>query len=85
MQIELTPEAKAHLQYWQDTDNKAILQKTEKLLDAILENPYKGVGKPEPLKHQLAGKWSRRINKEHRFVYSVQDNTLYIYSLKGHY
>lgn len=85
MQIELTPEAKAHLQYWQDTGNKAILQKIEQLLDAILENPFKGIGKLEALKHQLAGKWSRRINKEHRFVYAVKDNTLYVYSLKGHY
>ena len=85
MQIELTPEAKAHLQHWRETGNKPILQKIEQLLDAILENPYKGIGKPEPLKHQLAGKWSRRINKEHRFIYAVQGHTLYVYSLKGHY
>jgi toxin YoeB len=85
MQIELTPEAKNHLQYWQNTGNQAVLRKIEQLLDSIIENPYKGIGKPEPLKHQLAGKWSRRIDKEHRFVYSINDNILYIYSLKGHY
>lgn len=85
MQIELTPEARAHLQFWRDSGNTAILQKIERLLDSILDNPYKGIGKPEPLKHQLAGKWSRRINKEHRFVYSIKDNTIFIYSLKGHY
>jgi len=53
--------------------------------NAIIIEPYKGIGKPEPLKYQLSGKWSRRIDKENRFVYNVEDNILYIYSLKGHY
>ncbi|MGF1636633.1 MAG: Txe/YoeB family addiction module toxin [Cyclobacteriaceae bacterium] len=61
------------MQYWQDTGNKALLQKIEKLLDSILDNPYKGIGKPEALKHQLAGKWSRRITKEDRMVYTVNE------------
>jgi len=85
MQIELTPEAKTHLEFWKDSGKIKILKKIEQLLDSILENPYNGIGKPEPLKYQLAGKWSRRINKEHRFVYAIKENTLYIYSLKGHY
>ncbi len=85
MQIVLTPEAKTHLQYWQDTGNKALLQKIEKLLDSILDNPYKDIGKPEALKHQLAGKWSRRISKKHRMDYTVNENTLYVFSLKRHY
>ena len=63
--------------------------KVEKLLDAIQENPYKGIGKPEPLKHNLSGAWSRRITQEHRLVYEVNDKndivTLDILSLKGHY
>ena len=62
--------------------------KVEKLLDAIQENPYKGIGKPEPLKHNLSGAWSRRITQEHRLVYEVNDKndivTLDILSLKGH-
>lgn len=65
MQIALTQEAKADLEYWKNLGKTEILQKIEKLLDSILESPYKGIGKPEPLKHQLAGKWSRRINKEY--------------------
>lgn len=85
MQIELTQEAKADLEYWKNLGKSDILQKIEKLLDSILESPYKEICKPETLKHQLAGKWSRRVNKEHRFVYAIKDNTLYIYSLKGHY
>ncbi|MEZ4906713.1 MAG: Txe/YoeB family addiction module toxin [Saprospiraceae bacterium] len=52
---------------------------------SILETPFDELGKPEPLKYGLAPKWSRRINKEHRYVYMITDNTLLIYSLRGHY
>jgi toxin YoeB len=59
------------------------------LLRAIQENPFQGIGKPEPLKHNLSGVWSRRINQEHRIIYEIIDeNTieiLNIISLKGHY
>jgi toxin YoeB len=85
MQIELTTEAQAHLLYWKKTGNKAILKKIDKLTDAILENPHTGIGKPEALKYNLAPKWSRRITGEHRYVYLVENNTLFVYSLKGHY
>jgi toxin YoeB len=85
MQIELSSEAKQHILYWQKTSNKAILNKISKLTDAILENPYTGIGKPEALKYDLSPKWSRRITQEHRYVYMVENETLYIYSLKGHY
>jgi toxin YoeB len=85
MQIELTDAAREHLLFWRKTGNKAILQKIEKLTDAILENPFEGIGKPEPLKYELTGYWSRRITQEHRFVYVITDDTLIIASLKGHY
>ena len=85
MQIIYTPKAKEHLDYWVKTGNKPILSRILKLTNAIIENPFKGIGKPEPLKHDLAGKWSRKINDEHRYVYQVQGNVLNIYSLKGHY
>ncbi len=85
MQVELTPKAKKDIDYWQKTNNAAILKRIELLFDAILQNPYKGIGKPEALKYQLSGKWSRRITDEHRFVYAVEEDTLRIYSLKGHY
>ena len=59
------------------------------MLRAIQESPYEGIGKPEPLKHNLSGVWSRRINQEHRIIYEIIDeNTieiLNIISLKGHY
>jgi len=85
MQIVLTDDAQDHLFFWRKTGNKAILQKINKLTDAIIENPFEGIGKPEALKYELAGKWSRRINQEHRYVYRVEDETLIVFSLKGHY
>jgi len=56
--------------YWQNTDIK-ILQRINDLIKDIKRSPFKGIGKPEPLKFYLAGKWSRRINDEHRLVYEV--------------
>ncbi|MGN6395378.1 MAG: Txe/YoeB family addiction module toxin [Mucilaginibacter sp.] len=59
------------------------------LIADIIEHPFEGIGKPEPLKHALSGKWSRRINSEHRLVYEILPNNdiviLSILSLKGHY
>ena len=69
MEVIFTPQAKEDLNYWKKTDNKAIQKKIEQLIAAIQENPYEGIGKPETLKHQLSGSWSRRINSEHRIVY----------------
>jgi len=55
------------------------------LLISIQQNPFEGIGKPEALKHELAGKWSRRISEEHRIVYDVIDDKIRIFFLKGHY
>jgi toxin YoeB len=85
MQIELSTEAQSHILFWQQSGNKAILKKIEKLTDAIIKNPFTGIGKPEALKYDLAPKWSRRITLEHRYIYLVENEILYIYSLKGHY
>lgn len=85
MEIIFTPEARAHLAYWQENGNVTVHDKISELLKSIRETPFTGIGKPERLKHNLAGKWSRRINREHRIVYQVKENSIYIYSLKGHY
>jgi toxin YoeB len=85
MQIIYLPQADADLAYWVKTGNKAILKKIMQLTKAIIEDPYRGIGKPEALKYNLAPKWSRRITKEHRYVYLVLEDTLYVYSLKDHY
>jgi toxin YoeB len=85
MEIEYLPDADADWEDWKKSGNKAVLKRIEKLTEAILENPYEGIGKPEQLKYDMAGKWSRRITDEHRYVYIIKDDTLFIYSLKGHY
>lgn len=85
MEIVYLPKADKDLDYWIKTDNKAILKKIAQLTEAIINNPYSGTGKPEALKYQLAGKWSRRINDEHRYVYQIESDILKVYSLRGHY
>jgi toxin YoeB len=85
MEVVFTPKAMEHLTEWQKSGNTAVQKKIKELLFSIRESPFKGVGKPEALKHQLSGKWSRRINGEHRIVYAVDDELIKIYSLKGHY
>jgi toxin YoeB len=70
--------------YWQMTDKK-ILKHINELIKDILRNPYQGKGKPEPLKYELEGYWSRKINKEHRLVYKVKDDLLIIVQCKYHY
>ena len=73
--------------YWKKSGNKAIMNRISALLKDIIEHPYTGIGKPEPLKYDLAGKWSRRINSEHRLIYSVNENiiTVYVFSMRNHY
>lgn len=85
MEIIYLPQADEDLAYWAKTGNKAILKKIAELTRAILENPYAGIGRPEALKYDLAPKWPRRITKEHRYIYLVKDEKLYVYSVKGHY
>ena len=70
--------------YWQMHDKK-ILKRINQLVKDISRNPFEGIGKPEPLKENLAGLWSRRIDGEHRIVYAVEDNTVLIFSCRGHY
>jgi len=69
---------------WQSEDKK-ILRKINELIKDIQRHPFEGLGKPEPLKFDLAGLWSRRIEREHRLVYQVIDEELFVYSCKYHY
>ena len=89
MEVIYTPQAVEDLNYWKKSGNKVVQKKIQQLILAIIENPFEGIGKPEPLKHELSGSWSRRINREHRIVYEVyNDDTiviLEIQSLRGHY
>ncbi len=85
MEIIYLPRADEDLAFWIKGGNKATLKKIAQLTMAIIENHFEGIGKPEPLKYDLAGKWSRRITHADRYIYSIQGNTLYVYSLRGHY
>jgi len=70
--------------YWQKTDRK-LLERINTLIKEISRQPFSGIGKPEPLKNALAGYWSRRINDEHRIVYTLADGSLFIAQLRHHY
>ena len=85
MEIVLTGAAKKDLELWKQSGNSNVLKRIKTLLASIMETPYEGIGKPEALKFQLFGLWSRRINQEDRLVYEIKDNTIIVYTLKGHY
>jgi len=85
MEIIFQPKALEDLQYWKKSGQKQIQQRIQILLQSITETPFEGIGKPEALKHNWSGMWSRRINKEHRLIYEVKNNEVHIYSLKDHY
>ena len=87
MEIVYSDEAKRDIEYWKKSGNTGIQKKIQQLLQAIAIDPYNGTGKPEPLRHNLSGLWSRRINQEHRIIYQLLEDrkTIKIYSLRGHY
>lgn len=70
--------------FWQKSDSKT-LERINTLIREIQRQPFSGIGKPEPLKHALAGYWSRRINDEHRLIYKVSESGLLIAQLRYHY
>ena len=85
--LEFTETALADIQKHKKSGDKAVLRKIEKLLNELMEHPTTGTGEPEMLKHNLAGLYSRRINKKHRLVYSIDDQiiTVYVLSAWSHY
>ena len=70
--------------YWQKSDKK-MMKRINSLIKIIQHSPFEGIGKPESLKHALSGYWSRRINDEHRIIYKVDDESIYIAQLRYHY
>ena len=87
MEIILTEKANLDLLFFKKANNQMVLKKIRQLFEAMLLNPSFGIGKPEKLKHDLSGKWSRRINFEHRLVYEIDENQnlIIVHSLKVHY
>ena len=87
MEIVFLEQAEKDRKYWKKSGNKAIMNRITALLEDIIAHPYTGIGKPEPLKYELAECWSRRINSEHRIINSVNDEiiTVYVLSMRYHY
>ncbi len=84
MNIQFTPEAWDDYLYWQTTD-KQTLKRINELLKEIIRTPFTGKGKPEPLRYELQGCWSRRINQEHHLVYQVEKKILHVISVRFNY
>lgn len=84
-QLNFTEKADEDIAFHKKAGNKVILKKMLALLEELVEHPFTGTGKPEPLKYNLSGVWSRRISREHRLIYEVEENTVFILSAKGHY
>ena len=85
MEIDYSEHALTDLQYWKEKGSYTIKNKITKLISSIEVSPFTGIGKPEPLRYEMAGKWSRRIDTQNRIIYSVENNTIKIHSLRGHY
>lgn len=87
MEIVYTEEAQKDIVFWKKSGNISVQKRISQLLEAINKSPFHGIGKPEMLKHNLTGLWSRRINQEHRLVYQIieEKDLILIHSLKGHY
>ena len=87
MEIVFKSEALADREYWKKSGNKNVQRKISQLIADITEHPETGLGKPEQLRRNLAGCWSRRITSEHRLVYEIDrdNNTVNILSMRGHY
>ena len=84
MKLIFADEAWEDYRYWQKQDRR-MLDRINKLIRETQREPFSGVGKPEPLKHALAGFWSRRINEEHRMVYQIEGDALMLAQLRYHY
>ncbi len=84
MKIKFEPKADKHIAYWKKHDEKT-LRKIASLLVDIQRSPYSGLGKPEPLKHEYTGWWSRRIDREHRLIYRVDNGSVIVLSCRYHY
>lgn len=84
MEVVYATRAKEDRKFWEKT-NKEILKRIDKLIADIARHPYSGIGKPEALKFEKSGYWSRRIDREHRLVYKIANRKIYIAQCKFHY
>jgi toxin YoeB len=84
VRLVFTPNGWEDYLHWQKTD-RTVLKRVNSLIEATMRDPFGGIGKPEQLKHVLAGAWSRRITEEHRLVYKVDGDDLIVLQARYHY
>ena len=84
MRLAFDPHALEDLRYWIDKDRRKALKIID-LIEATLKSPFEGIGKPEPLRGELSGFWSRRIDREHRLVYRIAKDDIEIIACRYHY
>lgn len=85
--VAISDEARQDLLHWKKVGDKSILRKIDRIFEELALHPETGIGKPEPLRGNLSGCWSRRLNKQHRIVYEISDSTVtvLVISARGHY
>lgn len=84
MKVRFTESAAREVAFWKES-NPAIVSRISSLIESIRTTPFTGIGKPEPLKHDLVGCWSRRINREHRLVYRIEHDEVVVIQCRYHY
>jgi len=85
MEVVFFDQARKDIEYWKKSGQKKIMTRITDLLNDIQKHAYSGIGKPEELKHDLSGWWSRRINRAHRLIYRVVNNKVQVLSMRYHY
>jgi len=85
MEVAYKKKAQDDHAYWKEKGDLKIQRRISELVNDICEHPFSGIGKPEPLKYELSGLWSRRITRGHRIIYEVTGSGISIISMKGHY
>jgi len=85
MEVVFFDQARKDIEYWKKSGQKKIKTRVTDLLNDIQKHAYSGIGKPEELKHELSGWWSRRINRAHRLIYRVVNNKIQVLSMRYHY
>lgn len=85
MEVVFKDKALDDIQFWKKSGQKISQNKISRLIEDIQQHPYSGIGKPEALKYELSGLWSREIDKANRLIYEIVDQQLQIISMRGHY
>ncbi len=85
MEVVFFDQARKDIEFWKKSGQKQIMTRITSLLNDIQKHAYSGIGKPEELKYELSGWWSRRINREHRLIYRVANNKIQVLSMRFHY